>query len=80
MIIKLAEELHKSSIRLFDERNVYSSFKGNIWGADQADMQWLSKSNKRFCFLLCVIIIYSKYAWFIPLKDKKGITIAGAFQ
>ena len=39
LIIKLAEELHKSSIRLFDERNVYSSFKGNIWGADQADMQ-----------------------------------------
>ena len=39
----------------------------------------VSKFNKRFRFL-CVIDIYSKYAWVIPLKDKKGITITNAFQ
>ena len=44
------------------------------------DMQLISKFNKRFTFLLCVIDIYSKYAWVIPLKDKKGITITNAFQ
>ena len=33
-----------------------------------------------FRFLLCVIDIYSKYAWFKTLKDKKGITITNAFQ
>ena len=38
------------------------------------------KFNKGFRFLLCVIDIYSKYAWVIPLKDKKGITITNAFQ
>ena len=43
-------------------------------------MQLISKSNKGFRFLLCVIDIYSKYAWVIPLKDKKGITITNAFQ
>ena len=43
-------------------------------------MQLMSKSNKGFRFLLCVIDIYSKYACVIPLKDKKGITITNAFQ
>ena len=36
--------------------------------------------NQRFRFSLCVINIYSKYAWVIPLKDKKRITITNAFQ
>ena len=43
-------------------------------------MQLLNKFNKGFRFLLCVIDIYSKYAWAIPLKDKKGISIANVFQ
>ena len=43
-------------------------------------MQLLSKYNERYKFLLCVIDIYSKYAWVIPLKDKKGINIVNAFQ
>ena len=43
-------------------------------------MQLISKFNKGFRFLLCVIDIYSKYAWVIPLKDKKRITITNPFQ
>ena len=42
-------------------------------------MQLTSKFNKRFRFKLCVIDIYSKYAWVIPLKDKKGTKITNAF-
>ena len=42
-------------------------------------MQLISKSNKGFRFL-CVIDIFSKYAWVVPLKDKKGISIVNAFQ
>ena len=49
-------------------------------GADLADMQLISKFNKGFRFLLCVIDIFSKYAWVVPLKDKKGISIVNAFQ
>ena len=67
----LAEELHKPIIRKFKrERWVYSSFKDNIWGADLADMQLLSKFNKGIRFLLCIIDFFSKYAWVIPLRDK----------
>ena len=43
-------------------------------------MKLLRKFNKGFRFLLCVINIYSKYAWVIPLKDKKGVSIVNAFQ
>ena len=43
-------------------------------------MQLISKFNKRIRLLLCVIDTYNKYAWVIPLKDKKGVTIVSAFQ
>ena len=43
-------------------------------------MQLLSKCNKRIRILLCIIDIFSKYAWVAPLKDKKGISIVKAFQ
>ena len=49
-------------------------------GADLADMQSLSKLNKGFKVLLCVIDIFSKYTWVVSLKDKKGVTIVSAFQ
>ena len=72
---QLAEEFHKPIIRKFKRREVYSAFKDNIWAADLADMQLISKFNKRFRFLLCFIDIYSKYACVVPLKDKKGVSI-----
>ena len=53
---QLAEELHKPIIRNFQERTVYSGFKDNISGADLADIQLISKFNKGFRFLLCVMI------------------------
>ena len=77
---QLADELHKPIIRKFEKRKVYSAFKDNIWAADLADMQLLSRYNKGIRFLLCVIDIFIKYAWVVPLKDKKGISIVKAFQ
>ena len=77
---QLAKELHKPIIRNFKKRTVYSGFKDNIWGADLADMQLISKLNEGFRFFLCVIDIFSIYAWVAPLKDKKGVTISNAFQ
>ena len=75
-----AEKLRKLIIRKFKKRTVYSRFKDNISGADLADIQLISKFNKAFRFLLCLIDIFSKYAWVVSLKDKKGVTITNAFQ
>ena len=76
----LAEELYKSVIKKINKRNVYLQFKDNIWGVDLADMQSLSRKNKGIKYLLCAIDLYSKYAFVIPLKDKKEISIINAFN
>ena len=76
----LADELHKPIINKFNKRKVYSQVKDNIWGVDLADMQSLSRKNKGIKYLLCAIDLYSNYAFVIPLKDKKGISIVNAFN
>lgn len=77
---KLAKELHKPIARKFQWPKLYLSYQNSIWDADLANMELISKYNKRAKFLLCVINIYSKCAWVVPLRDKKGITITDAFQ
>ena len=78
---KLTEELPKPIIKKFEKRKVYLSFKGNIWGAaDIGNVQLISKFNKRFWFLSCVVDIYSKYAWVVSLKNKRVTTITNDFQ
>ena len=76
----LADERHKPIIRKFNKRKIYSQFKDNIWGVDLVDMQSLSRKNKGIKYLLCAIELYSKYAFVIQLKDKKGISIVNAFN
>ena len=43
-------------------------------------MQSLSRYNKGFNYLLCAIDLFSKYAWVVPIKDKKGTSIVNAFK
>ena len=60
------------------ERTKETRYK--ICGVDLADMQSLSKYNKGIKYLLCAIDLFSKYAWVVPIKDKKGTSIVNAFQ
>ena len=76
---ELAEELQEPIIGNIKKRKVHSPAIDNIWGADLADMQLVSKFDKEFRLLFCVIEIYCKYTWVIILKDKKGLTITNAF-
>ena len=55
-------------------------FKDNIWGADIADMQLISKFNRGFRFLLDVIDMFSKYAWVVALEDKNCATLLMLFK
>ena len=58
---QLANELHQPNIKKFKKRKVYSSFKGNTWGVDLANMQLISEYNKGIRYLLCAIDLFSKY-------------------
>ena len=77
---ELAEKLHNPVIRKFWKRKTYPPFIDIMCDVDLAHMQLINKFDKRIRFLFCVIDIFSKYAWVIPLKDQKSITITSAFQ
>ena len=53
---------------------------GGGGGVDLADMQSLSRKNKGIKYLVCVIDLFSKYAFVVPLKDKKETSIVYAFD
>ena len=77
---QLANELHKPIIRKLKKRKVYSSFRDNIWAVDLAHMQSLSEYIKEIKYLLRTIDLFSKYAWVVPIKDKKGTSIVNVFK
>ena len=77
---QLANELHQPIIRKFKIRRVYVSSPNSTWGCDLANVQLLSKYNQGIRYLLCVIDIFSKYAWVMSLIDKKRASIVNPFQ
>ena len=72
--------MHKPVIKNLNKRKVYSQFKDNIWRVDLAEMQSISRKNKGIKYLFCALDLYSKYAFVILLKDKKGISIVNGFN
>ena len=76
---QLAEEIPKPLTKKFKRRNVYATYKDRIWTADLAEMKSLSSKNKNVKYLLCVINVFTKYAWIEPLKDKKGKKVLNTF-
>ena len=80
LLSELSEQLHQPIIMKFEKRKVHSSFIDNIWGPVPADLLLISKFNKGFQFLKCVVSIYIKYAWVITVKDKKVTIVNNDFQ
>ena len=56
----LPSELHKPVIKRFKKRKLRLPFIDNIWGADLANMQLISKFNKEICFCY-VLLVFSVY-------------------
>ena len=77
---QLAEELHKPIIRKFTKRRVFVKGVDEIWAADLVEMQRFSDWNKGIKYLLMVIDVFSKFGWIEPLQNKKGETMAAAFE
>ena len=63
----MTEELRKPIIRKFKVEIILQ-------------LKTICRFNKRIRFLLCVTEIFSKYAWVVPLKDKRDVIIINAFQ
>ena len=76
----LSEELHKLKRKNYLRRKIIVNHIHEIFAADLVEIQKFSKINKGYRYLLTCIDIFSKYAFAIPLKDKKGITIKNALQ
>ena len=72
---ELAQELHKPVIKKFKRRKLCVRLKDNIWAAVLAEIGSLSSKNRGVKYLLCVIDVFTKYAWVKPLKDKKAKTV-----
>ena len=76
----LSEELHKAKRKNYPRRKIIVNNIDEIFAADLVEMQKFSKLNRGYRYLLTCIDIFSKFAWVIPLKDKKGITIKNALE
>ena len=79
-MVNIAKELHKRVVRKFPRRQVNVSGVNNTWSIDLVDMQKLAKENKGFKYILTCIDVLSKFAWVVPLKNKKYHTLINAFQ
>ena len=78
--IILSEELHKSKRKNYPRRRIIVNHIDEIFAADLVEMQKFAKLNKRYRYLITCFDIFSKFAWVIPLKDKRGITIKNALE
>ena len=76
----LAAQLHKPVKRNFPKRRVLTNGIDEIWAADLVEMGKFSKWNKGIKYLLMVIDVFSKFGWIEPLKDKRGESVAHAFE
>ena len=72
--------LHRPALKHFKRNKVTVFGQNSQWQADLVDVQVLSRWNKRFKYLLTCIDVFSKVAWVIPIKDKKGTTLVAAFK
>jgi len=75
-----AYTLHKPTRRHFPRRKTFAKGIDDLFQADLADMQNLSRFNDGYRFILTCIDVFSKRAFAIPLKDKRGSSIADAFE
>lgn len=72
--------LHKPLRKTFPRNKTISWGIDYLWQADLVDLESLAKYNQKFTYLLTVIDVLSKYAWVVPLKNKKSATVLQAFQ
>ncbi len=77
---QFAEEIHHRAVRKFRRRKVIVHRLDEIWGLDLASMESVASHNNGYKFILCIIDVFSKYAWCVPLKNKSATTVLDAVK
>ena len=77
---KITKEIFSPIKKKFERIKIVTHYKDECWSIDLIDRTSLSKYNKNFKFIFTIIDNHTKFAWAIPLKDKKGSTITDAFK
>lgn len=72
--------LHRRARRTFPRNVTYADNIDDCWQADLADFSAIKEDNEGYTFILCVIDVFSRYAWTIPVKNKKATTVRDAFD
>lgn len=76
----VVHEIHKNARVNFPRRSVVLKGIDDLWQADLIDMQAISSANNGYKYILLIIDCFSKYAWAIPLKQKKKELVSTAFE
>ena len=72
--------LHKPIRRKFVRRKTVVAGIHYQWQGDLADVFNLAEYNDKYRYLFCLIDVFSKFAWVVPIKDKSGKTLVEAFK
>jgi hypothetical protein len=72
--------LHKPIMKKFPRRKTFSKGINDLFQADLADMRNLSSYNDGFAYILTCIDVFSRYGFAEAVKDKRGSTVAAAFE
>jgi len=75
-----AQEIHKRAVKKFPRREVFVNALDEVWAMDLASLESLSSYNNGFKFILCIVDVFSKFAWAVPLKNKTAETVLSAVQ
>lgn len=77
---EFASEIHHRVVRKFPRRKVIVHRLDEVWGMDLASMESIASHNNEYKFILCIIDVFSKYAWCVPLKNKNATTVLDAVK
>lgn len=72
--------LHKPVYRRFPRNKYILSNFNELWQADLSDLRSFSEYNDGFKYILCVIDVFSKYAFARAIKTKNADSIRKSFE
>jgi transposase InsO family protein len=71
--------LHKPMVKRFLRCKTFAKTINDVFQADLADMRNQAPFNDGYSYILTCIDVFSHYAFAVPVKDKRGLTVSAAF-